>query len=216
MPWINCVCMWILKITVSVALFLVLGAIVAGGWGVENTFASGPSTSGTVVIQPGSQPPSSEPSTVQSAGGGGGVTQQTLSLDPFSTIKQINEANGEARGATQGGVNQVCLEQNGTRSCTVPSARTRPIVDTTNKVKLVKFADKDLLTEWMPWVIKNLSILMGGLSFIAFSYAGILLFYKGDDPEQITNSLKIITFSIIGLTVSALSYAIVKTLLNLF
>jgi hypothetical protein len=82
--------------------------------------------------------------------------------------------------------------------------------------EVVQFANKDLASGWLPWVIKNLSILMGGLSFISFVYAGVNLFLKGDDPEQISHSLKIITYSIIGLVIAAFSYAIVANVLNLF
>mgnify|MGYP001582830653 CR=1 FL=1 len=78
------------------------------------------------------------------------------------------------------------------------------------------FIDEDLQTGWMPWVIKQVSILIGGLSLLLFLYAGIALIIYGDNEEQLGKSMKIFAFSVVGISVAALSYTIVSNLLNLF
>ena len=80
----------------------------------------------------------------------------------------------------------------------------------------VTFVSQDLLKGWIPWIIKQLSILIGGISLVVFIYAGIRLIINGDNEEEFGKAIKIIVFAIIGIALSALSYAIVANVLALF
>ncbi|MDP3975550.1 MAG: hypothetical protein Q8P95_01405 [bacterium] len=79
----------------------------------------------------------------------------------------------------------------------------------------IQFVDNDLLTGWLPWVIKQISILIGALSLAVFFYAGIKLIIKADNEEELKNSTKMIIFGVVGITISALSYSLVANILAL-
>jgi len=80
----------------------------------------------------------------------------------------------------------------------------------------VVFVDSVLIEGWIPWIIKQVSILIGALSLIVFVYAGITLIIYGDNEEQLTKSSKMIVFGIIGIVLAAFSYSIVANVLSLF
>jgi len=80
----------------------------------------------------------------------------------------------------------------------------------------VTFVSQDLVTGWIPWIIKQVSILIGGLSLIVFIYAGIRLIISGDNEEEFGKSIRIIVFGVVGIALSAFSYAIVANVLALF
>lgn len=80
----------------------------------------------------------------------------------------------------------------------------------------LSFVDADLQQGWIPWIIKQVSILIGALSLIVFVYAGITLIIYGDNEEQLTKSSKMIVFGIIGIVLAAFSYSIVANVLSLF
>jgi hypothetical protein len=80
----------------------------------------------------------------------------------------------------------------------------------------IAFVDGELQQGWIPWIIKQVSILIGGLSLIVFIYAGITLVIYGDNEEQLGKSTKMIVFGIIGIALAAFSYTIVANVLNLF
>jgi len=80
----------------------------------------------------------------------------------------------------------------------------------------ITFASQDLLTGWFPWVVKQVSILIGGLSLVVFIYAGMRLIISGDNEEEFGKAIKIILFSVIGIALAAFSYALVANVLSLF
>lgn len=79
----------------------------------------------------------------------------------------------------------------------------------------LRFVSGDLLTGWIPWIIKQVSILIGGLSLIVFVYAGVTLIISGDNEEQLMTSSKMILFGIIGIALAGFSYTIVANVLSL-
>lgn len=89
-------------------------------------------------------------------------------------------------------------------------------INTFSEVETVQFADADLESQWIPWVIKQASILIGGLSLIIFVYAGIQLIIHGDQEEQFKTSVKMLLFGVIGIALAAFAYTIIDNLLNLF
>jgi len=100
---------------------------------------------------------------------------------------------------------------------TAPQNPTEPItVDLTETAKQVKFVDADLFTGWIPWVIKQISILIGGLALIVFFYAGVDLIINGDNEEQLSKDSKMIIFGVVGIALAALSYTIVANILIIF
>lgn len=80
----------------------------------------------------------------------------------------------------------------------------------------VSFVDADLQQDWIPWIIKQISILIGGLSLVVFVYAGITLVIYGDNEEQLGKSTRMIIYGIVGIALAAFSYTIVANVLNLF
>jgi len=80
----------------------------------------------------------------------------------------------------------------------------------------VRFANQDLLTGWVPWIIRQVSILVGAISLVVFVYAGIRLVLFGDNEEEFGKSVKTIVFAVIGIALAAFSYAIVANVLALF
>lgn len=80
----------------------------------------------------------------------------------------------------------------------------------------ILFVDADLQQGWIPWVIRQVSILIGGLSLIVFLYAGISLILYGDNEEQLGKSVRMIVFAVVGIVLAAFSYSIVANVLNLF
>ena len=99
----------------------------------------------------------------------------------------------------------------------VPQTQTNSDGVTINRLSdVVQFADADLESQWIPWVIKQASILIGGLSLIIFIYAGIQLIIHGDQEEQFKTSVKMLVFGVIGIALAAFSYTIIDNLLNLF
>lgn len=78
------------------------------------------------------------------------------------------------------------------------------------------FIDADLQLGWIPWIIKQVSILIGGLSLVVFVYAGVSLIVFGDSEEQLGKSTKMIVFGVVGIGLAAFSYSIVANLLNIF
>lgn len=88
-------------------------------------------------------------------------------------------------------------------------------VDDTLQSTELNFVSGDILTEWMPWIIRQVSILIGGLSLIVFLYAGVTLIIRGDNEEQLKTSTKMILFGIIGIALAGFSYTIVANVLSL-
>lgn len=80
----------------------------------------------------------------------------------------------------------------------------------------VSFANQDLISGWIPWVIQQVSILIGALSLCVFVYAGVNLIIKGDNEEELGKSTKMIIFGVVGIALSGLSYTIVANVLALF
>lgn len=80
----------------------------------------------------------------------------------------------------------------------------------------VKFVDKELETGWIPWLIKQVSILIGGLSLCVFFYAGFMLIFKGDNEEQLKTSIKTLVFAVVGIGLAAFAYTIIDNLLAIF
>ena len=78
------------------------------------------------------------------------------------------------------------------------------------------FADKDLVGGWVPWIIRQVSILIGALSLIIFFYAGMNLIIKGDNEEEFGKAMKMIIYAIVGIALAAFSYTIVANVLVLF
>jgi hypothetical protein len=74
----------------------------------------------------------------------------------------------------------------------------------------------NILLAWIPWLIRLLSIAIGGISVVVFSYAGINMILQGENPEEVTKSQKMIIYGIVGIVVAALSYSIVANFLALF
>ena len=79
----------------------------------------------------------------------------------------------------------------------------------------VSFVDADIREGWMPWIIRQVSILIGGISLVVFLYAGISLILYGDNEEQLGKSSQMIVYAIVGIALAALSYSIVANLLAL-
>lgn len=80
----------------------------------------------------------------------------------------------------------------------------------------VKFVDGNLETAWIPWLIKQVSILIGALSFVVFLYSGINLIINAENEEQLTTSLKSLVFAVVGIAVAAFSYTVIANILTLF
>ncbi|MDF2378711.1 MAG: hypothetical protein P1V18_00610 [Candidatus Gracilibacteria bacterium] len=116
-----------------------------------------------------------------------GNVYMTNVLTPFSTLNNTTEAPTE--------VTQIDVQ------------------DTDNAIQ---FVDADILEGWIPWVIKQVSILVGGLSLVVFFYAGVSLIIFGDNEEELAKSSKMIVFGIVGIALAALSYSIVANLLVIF
>jgi hypothetical protein len=80
----------------------------------------------------------------------------------------------------------------------------------------VVFVDADLQLGWIPWIIRQASILIGGLSLIVFVYAGISLIAYGDNEEQLGKSTRMIIYAVVGIVLAAFSYSIIANLLSIF
>lgn len=116
-----------------------------------------------------------------------GNVLMTNVLTPFSTLSEVTEAPKEVTS-----------------------------VDVEDAKDNVQFVDADILEGWIPWVIKQVSILIGALSLFTFFYAGTRLILFGDNEEEIGKSSKMILFGIVGIALSALSYSIVANVLVIF
>ncbi len=91
-----------------------------------------------------------------------------------------------------------------------------PITKSAYQGTAVQFVDANLETQWIPWIIQQVSILIGALSLLVFGYAGFQLVIHGDNTEQFTASVKMIVFGVAGIALAAFSYTIVANLLKLF
>lgn len=80
----------------------------------------------------------------------------------------------------------------------------------------IVFVDADLQLGWIPWIIRQVSILIGGLSLIVFVYAGISLIAYGDNEEQLGKSTRMIIYAVVGIVLAAFSYSIIANLLSIF
>lgn len=80
----------------------------------------------------------------------------------------------------------------------------------------VSFVNADIQTQWIPWVIKQASILIGAVSLVVFIYAGITLIIRGDNEEQLGKSMKMIIYGIVGIALAGFSYTIIANVLVLF
>lgn len=80
----------------------------------------------------------------------------------------------------------------------------------------VSFVNADVQTQWIPWVIKQASILIGAISLIVFLYAGIMLIVSGDNEEQLGKSTRMIIYGIVGIALAGFSYTIIANVLVLF
>ena len=80
----------------------------------------------------------------------------------------------------------------------------------------VKFVSAEFFKGWIPWVIKQVSILIGALSLLVFGYAGVTLIVYGDNEDQLSTSTKMIVFGIVGIALAAFSYTIIDNVLLLF
>lgn len=78
------------------------------------------------------------------------------------------------------------------------------------------FIDSEVFQGWIPWVIKQVSILIGALSLLIFGYAGVSLIVYGDNEEQLGKSTKMIIFGIVGIALAAFSYTIIANVLVIF
>lgn len=88
--------------------------------------------------------------------------------------------------------------------------------DTVRSIEGVSFVDRDIETGWIPWLIKQVSILIGGLSLCVFFYAGFMLIFKGDNEEQLKTSIKTLVFAVVGIGLAAFAYTIIDNLLLIF
>ena len=79
----------------------------------------------------------------------------------------------------------------------------------------VSFIHGEIQTGWIPWIIKQVSILVGGLSLIVFAYAGVNLIIHGDSEEELSKSIRIIIYGIVGIALAAFSYTIIANVLLL-
>lgn len=86
---------------------------------------------------------------------------------------------------------------------------------TENNPSGISFLTGDVELDWIPWIIKQASILIGGLSLIVFVYAGVSLIIRGDNEEELGKSMKMIIFGIIGIALAAFSYTIIANVLLL-
>lgn len=73
----------------------------------------------------------------------------------------------------------------------------------------------NLLTDFLPFFINTALAITGTLIFIALLYGGYLFVLANDDEESINKGKKIMTYSIIGAIVVAISYAAIYGLVNL-
>lgn len=80
----------------------------------------------------------------------------------------------------------------------------------------ITFVDAEVFQGWIPWIIKQVSILIGALSLLVFGYAGVTLIVYGDNEEQLGKSTKMIIFGIVGIALAAFSYTIIANVLVLF
>ncbi|MDP2691060.1 MAG: hypothetical protein Q8O95_01485 [bacterium] len=90
------------------------------------------------------------------------------------------------------------------------------LVPVTTDSPNVSFLTGRIQEDFIPWVIKQVSILIGALSLVVFFYAGVQLIIAGDNEEQMTKSLKMLVFGVIGIALAAFSYTIVANILALF
>ncbi len=88
-------------------------------------------------------------------------------------------------------------------------------VNTNDASNHVTFVEGELFNDWIPWIIQQVSILIGGLSLIVFLYAGVTLILQGDNEEQLKTASKMILFGIIGIALAGFSYTIVANVLSL-
>lgn len=77
------------------------------------------------------------------------------------------------------------------------------------------FLHGDILRDWVPWIIKQVSILIGALSLIVFVYAGVNLIINGDNEEELGKATKMIIFGVLGIGLAGFSYTIVANVLAL-
>jgi len=80
----------------------------------------------------------------------------------------------------------------------------------------VGFVNRDLQTGWMPWIIKQISILVGAISLIVFFYAGVKLVVQGDNEEEFGKAIKTLIYGVVGIALAAFSYTIIANLLAVF
>lgn len=96
-----------------------------------------------------------------------------------------------------------------------PGDIVEPTIVTPSGTTGVNFLHAEVQQGWIPWIIKQASILIGGLSLIVFVYAGVSLILNGDNEEELGKSMKMIIFAIIGIALAAFSYTIIANVLLL-
>jgi len=73
----------------------------------------------------------------------------------------------------------------------------------------------NLLTDFLPFFINTALAITGTLIFISLLYGGYLFVLANDNEEAINQGKKIMTYSVIGAIVVAISYAAIYGLVNL-
>lgn len=96
-----------------------------------------------------------------------------------------------------------------------PGDIVEPTIVTPDGSTGVNFLHAEIQQGWIPWIIKQASILIGGLSLIVFVYAGISLILNGDNEEALGKSMKMLIYGIVGIALAAFSYTIIANVLLL-
>lgn len=79
----------------------------------------------------------------------------------------------------------------------------------------VQLASGDLQKDFIPFFVNMGTGVAGTLIFISFVYAGYLMVFSNDKEESIDKGKKILTYSVIGAIVIAISYAVVYGIIQL-
>lgn len=73
----------------------------------------------------------------------------------------------------------------------------------------------DITTDFLPFIINTMLGVAGTLIFISLLFAGYKMVFANDNEEAINEGKKIITYSVIGAFVIAISYAVIYGVANL-
>ncbi len=77
-------------------------------------------------------------------------------------------------------------------------------------------ADAPPASSYLTGAIEFLLMFVGGIAILGVIFSGIMYMMSGGDSSRTETAKRALTFSIIGLVVSLLSFIVVKTVIDVF